>query len=286
MDKPRAEKVALVDEARARLSSADAALLTEYRGLKVDEMATLRRSLRPAGGEYKIYKNTLVRFAARDLGLDSLEPLLEGPVAIAFVQGDPAVAARALRDFARTHPQLLVKGGVLGQDLLSAEQAEALADLPSREVLLSQLAGMLAAPLRQLAGGMQALVQNLAFGLRALIDQRSADEGGAPPAPSQAAEAPVSEEPVTEAPAAEATPVSEEPVSGEPVSEAPVSEAPAAVSEAPAAEAAAGEEGTPGPPAETAGTATADESPTAEDGAGADPSGDASPGESPDTESD
>jgi large subunit ribosomal protein L10 len=221
MEKPRAEKVALVEDARARLSSADAALLTEYRGLKVDEMATLRRALRPAGGEYKVYKNTLVRFAARDLGLDVLEPLLEGPVAIAFVRGDAAVAARALRDFARTHPQLLVKGGLLGEDLLSAEQAGALADLPSREVLLSQLAGMLAAPLRQMAGGMQALVQNLAFGLRALVDQRSAEQGPVPEAPSpdgpspdgtpadgpsaEGAEGPVAEDPVAEDPVAEGT---------------------------------------------------------------------------------
>ncbi|MBO0886357.1 MAG: 50S ribosomal protein L10 [Acidimicrobiales bacterium] len=217
MDKPRPEKVALVEEARGRLSSADAALLTEYRGLKVDEMATLRRALRPAGGEYKVYKNTLVRFAARDLGLDGLEALLEGPVAIAFVQGDAAVAARALRDFARTHPHLLVKGGLLGENLISAEQAGALAELPSREVLLSQLAGMLAAPLRQLGGGMQALAQNLAFGLRALIDQRSADDGGASPVPDAAAEPPAAPEaPATEeAPAAAEAPEAETPAAGE-----------------------------------------------------------------------
>lgn len=186
VDEPRAEKVALVEEVRRRLSSADSALLTDYRGLKVGEMAALRRSLRPAGGEYKVYKNTLVRFAVRDLGLESLEPLLEGPVAIAFVQGDAAVAARALRDFARTHPQLLVKGGLLGESLLSSEQAAALADLPSRDALLAQLAGLLAAPLRQLAGAMKALPQNLAYGLRALIDERSAGGEGVP-APSPAA---------------------------------------------------------------------------------------------------
>lgn len=203
MDKPRAEKVALVEEARGRLSSADAALLTEYRGLKVDEMAILRRALRPAGGEYKVYKNTLVRFAARDLGLEGLEALLEGPVAIAFVQGDAAVAARALRDFGRTHPQLLIKGGLLGENVISAEQAGALAELPSREVLLSQLAGLLAAPLRQLGGGMQALAQNLAFGLQALIDQRSAAEGVAPPARDAAAETPATEEAPAETPAGE-----------------------------------------------------------------------------------
>jgi large subunit ribosomal protein L10 len=250
MEKPRAEKVALVEDARARLSSADAALLTEYRGLKVDEMAILRRALRPAGGEYKVYKNTLVRFAARDLGLDALEPLLEGPVAIAFVRGDAAVAARALRDFARTHPQLLVKGGLLGDDLLSAEQAGALADLPSREVLLSQLAGMLAAPLRQMAGGMQALVQDLAFGLRALLDQRSAEQSPSAEAPSAEAS---SEASSTEGPSAE-----------EAAPEGPSAEAPTADETAP-------EEATPGP--------------AAEDPAEAGPPGDGVPGESSGTES-
>src|SRR3954469_8537169 len=101
---PRPEKVAVVDEVRERLSSSSAALLTEYRGLKVGDLASLRRTLRAAGGDYKIYKNTLVRFAARDLGLDDFEALLVGPTAIAFVDGDAAAVAKALRDYARTNP--------------------------------------------------------------------------------------------------------------------------------------------------------------------------------------
>src|SRR5947209_4327468 len=109
MDNPRPEKVAVVTEVRERLDSASAALLTEYRGLKVKDLAGLRRSLREAGGDYKIYKNTLVRFAARDLGLTDLEALLEGPTAIAFVDGDAVGVAKALRDFARTNPNLVVK---------------------------------------------------------------------------------------------------------------------------------------------------------------------------------
>src|SRR3981081_2824193 len=113
MDNPRPEKVAVVTEVRERLDQASAAILTEYRGLTVKDLATLRRSLREAGGEYKIYKNTLVRFAARDLGLEELEALLVGPTAIAFVDGDAALVAKALREFARTNPHLVVKGGVL-----------------------------------------------------------------------------------------------------------------------------------------------------------------------------
>ena len=173
MDNPRSEKVAVVTEVRARLSEADAAILTEYRGLTVKDLGTLRRSLRQVGGEYKVYKNTLVRFAVRDLGLAELDPLLTGPTAIAFVDGDAASVAKALRDFARTNPRLVVKGGVLGTTILSAADTTALADLPSRDVILSRLAGALAAPLQQFAGLLQALPRNFAYGLNALIDQRA-----------------------------------------------------------------------------------------------------------------
>ncbi|HWC40249.1 MAG TPA: 50S ribosomal protein L10 [Acidimicrobiales bacterium] len=183
MENPRAEKVALVDEVRTRLSSSSAAILTEYRGLKVSELAGLRRALRQAGGEYKIYKNTLVRFAVRDLDLEALEPLVEGPTAIAFVDGDAASVAKALRDFARTNPHLVVKGGLLGQNVLSAADAGALADLPSRDRMLAQIAGALAAPLQQFASLLQAAPQNLAYGLRALIDEK----GGVPEAAEEAA---------------------------------------------------------------------------------------------------
>lgn len=180
MDKdPRPEKVAVVEEVREKLSSSNAAILTEYRGLKVSELSALRRSLRSAGGEYRIYKNTLVRFAARDLGLDSLEDQLVGPTAIAFVDGDAAAVAKALRDYARTNPNLVVKGGILGENVLTAADAAALADLPSRDVLLARFAGLLAAPMQQFAGLLQALPRNFAYGLKALIDKGGADGAGA-----------------------------------------------------------------------------------------------------------
>ncbi len=174
MDNPRPEKVAVVAEVRERLSSSGATILTEYRGLKVAELAQLRRSLRQAGGEYRVYKNTLVRFAARDLGLDDLEELLTGPTALTFVDGDPVEVAKALREYARATPALVLKGGVLGTTALSADETRALADVPPRPVLLARLAGGLAAPLQQFAGLLQALPRNLAYGLQALIDQRSA----------------------------------------------------------------------------------------------------------------
>jgi len=196
VENPRPEKVAVVDEVREKFSSAGAAVLTEYRGLNVAAISQLRRQLRDAGGEYKIYKNTLVRFAARDLGLE-IEELLVGPTAIAFVDGDAAAVAKALRDYARTNPALVVKGGILGTKSLSADEVRALAELPSRDVLLSQLAGAFAAPMQQFAGLLQALPRNFAYGLKALLDER----GGAPePAAEEAAPEP---EPEPEAPAAE-----------------------------------------------------------------------------------
>jgi large subunit ribosomal protein L10 len=184
MDNPRPEKVAVVDEVRKRFESSNAALLTEYRGLDVAALAELRRALRDAGSEYKVYKNTLVRFAARDAGLE-IEELLSGPTAIAFVgegsngeAADPVVVAKALRDFGRGNPALVIKGGVMSGAPLSAEEARSLADIEPREVLLARLAGGLAAPMQQFAGLLQALPRNFAYGLKALIDQGGAD--GAP----------------------------------------------------------------------------------------------------------
>jgi large subunit ribosomal protein L10 len=198
VENPRQEKVAVVDEVRERLGGASAALLTEYRGLDVAALAQLRRNLRDAGGEMKVYKNTLVRFAARDLGLD-VQDLLTGPTAIAFVDGDPVNVAKALRDFARTNPALVVKGGLLGDRPLSAAETQALADVEPKEVLLAKLAGAMAAPMQQFAGLLQALPRNFAYGLRALIDQ----QGGVPdaaPEPAEEPAAPTAETP-TDTPA-------------------------------------------------------------------------------------
>jgi len=198
MDNPRADKVAVVDEVRDRLQASDGAVLTEYRGLTVAELAELRRELTAAGGDYKIYKNTLVRLAVADGPQAPIRDLLTGPTAIAFVQGDVSAVAKALRDFAKGNPNLIVKGGMVGTGVLSASDINILADLPSRDALLAQFAGALAAPLQQLAGLVQALPRNLAYGLSALLDQRRA-EGGEPVDPA----VPVEEAKESEAPAAE-----------------------------------------------------------------------------------
>jgi len=174
MENPRQEKVAVVTEIREKLEGADAAFLTEYRGMSVGALAGLRVTLRQSGAEYKVYKNTLARLAANDAGISGLEELLIGPTGITFVKGDVAAAAKALRDVARTNPLLILKGGSLGKVTLSAKDVEALAELPSREVLLAQFAGALQAPLVKTAGLLQALPRNFAYGLKALIDQREA----------------------------------------------------------------------------------------------------------------
>lgn len=181
------EKAAVVQEVRERFSSAGAVMLTDYRGLKVGDLAALRRSLREAGGEYKIYKNTLVRRAVNELSLEGMDELLVGPTAVAFVEGDAVGVARALRDYSRSNPALVLKGGLLGDKLLSPADIRALADIPPREVLLARIAGGFAAPMQQFAGLLQALPRNLAYGIKALIDQ-----GG--PAGASATVAPASDD--------------------------------------------------------------------------------------------
>ena len=218
MDNPRAEKVAVVNEVKDRLESSDGAVLTEYRGLTVAELAELRRELAAAGGDYKIYKNTLVRLAVADGPQAPIHDLLTGPTAIAFVQGDVSAVAKALRDFAKNNPNLVVKGGMVGSGVLSASDINVLADLPPKDTLLAQFAGALAAPLQQLAGLVQALPRNLAYGLSALIEQRQ-DGGEVLDAPAEAS---------GDAPAAESSAETQSETPSEVPSETPAEDGPAA----------------------------------------------------------
>lgn len=171
---PRAEKVAVVEEITAKLNDAQAVFVSEYRGLSVGQLADVRNALRGTGAQLVVYKNTLAKLAVREVGLEGLDELLTGPTALAFVTGDIAGSAKALRDASRTLPALVVKGGVLGGVPLSAADVAALADLPSREELLAQIAGAFQAPLVKTAGLLQALPRNFAYGLNALIEKQSA----------------------------------------------------------------------------------------------------------------
>ena len=144
----RSDKVAAVAELTDRFSSSAGVVLTEYRGLSVKALMQLRRSLGD-DASYAVSKNTLTTIAAREAGLDAIEEQLVGPTAIAFISGDPVVVAKGLRDFARTNPQLVIKGGVLDGKFMTPDDVRKLADLESREVLLAKVAGALQGVLQQ-----------------------------------------------------------------------------------------------------------------------------------------
>jgi large subunit ribosomal protein L10 len=225
----RPDKAAAVAELTTAFRDSSAAVLTEYRGLTVAELKELRRSL-AGNATYNVVKNTLSKIAAREAGLEVLEPLLEGPSAIAFVTGDPVTVAKSLRAFTREHPLLVLKGGVLDGAPLTADEIKKLADLESREVLLAKLAGGFVAPATQLASVLMAPVRQLAQVLGALAAKAAADPNwGGGDGASATEPTPAAEDPAAEAPAAEAE---------VPAAEAPAAEAPAAeaTDEAPAAE--------------------------------------------------
>jgi large subunit ribosomal protein L10 len=140
---PKTEKIERVGELRERIDGSQALLLTEYRGLTVSDITELRRSLAEGGTSFAVVKNTLMRRAVTEAGVADLEPFLQGPSAVAFVSGDPVSAAKKVVDAAKRFPALVLKGGYLDGKVLSADEAKALADLESREVMLSKIAGML-----------------------------------------------------------------------------------------------------------------------------------------------
>lgn len=172
MENPRPDKVAVVLEIAGRLTSAGAVFVTEYRGMTVGALAALRGSLRHAGAEHKVYKNTLTRLAAAHAGIEGLDDLLVGPTSLTFAGADSVSVAKVLRDASRLNPLLVIKGGVLGNAVVGDADVKALADLPSREELLARFAGALQAPLVKTAGLLQALPRNFAYGLAALIDKQ------------------------------------------------------------------------------------------------------------------
>jgi large subunit ribosomal protein L10 len=172
----RPDKEAAVAELADEFRSSNAAVLTDYRGLSVAELQELRRSLGESA-KYAVVKNTLTKIAVKDAGVEELTELLVGPSAIAFVKGDPVEAAKGLRDFARAHPFLVIKGGVLDGKPLSADEIRKLADLESREVLLARLAGAMKAGPQQAASLFLAPLSQMARLIEALR-QKVEQEGG------------------------------------------------------------------------------------------------------------
>jgi large subunit ribosomal protein L10 len=199
----RADKVTAVAELTERFQNSSGAVLTEYRGLTVAQIGELRRSLGD-NASFSVVKNTLTKIAATEAGVTSeLTDLLSGPSAIAFVHGDVVEAAKGLRDFAKTYPFLVIKGGVLDGKPLTPPEIVRLADLESREVLLAKLAGAMKASLAGAAGTFAALPQQMARLLGALEEKRAeGGDGGAVPAavsPGPDGSAPEAAEAVPEA---------------------------------------------------------------------------------------
>jgi large subunit ribosomal protein L10 len=201
----RDQKAAVIDEVSAQLQEALAVYAVDYRGTSVPQAAELRTKLRDADTRFRVVKNTLTERAADKAGAEALKPYLEGPTALVFVNGDAAVAAKALSDFRRASGLLQFKGGWMNGDVLSAEQIDAISKLPSREVLYGRLVGMVASPLTGLASAMNGLIGGLARQLQQLADQGLV--GGDAPAPAAEA-APAAE--------SEAAPPAEETTSEEP----------------------------------------------------------------------
>src|SRR5277367_2324006 len=180
----RADKATAVADIAKQFRASTATLITEYRGLSVANLAELRRSL-AGSATYSVAKNTLIKRAASEAGVEGLDELFAGPTAIAFVRGEPVDAAKAIKTFAKEHQALVIKGGYMDGRALTVAEVERIADLESREVLLAKLAGAMKANLAKAAGLFNAPASQVARLAAALLEKRTAAE----PAPAPAAEA-------------------------------------------------------------------------------------------------
>jgi large subunit ribosomal protein L10 len=201
----KADKATAVADIAEQFKESTATLITDYRGLTVANLAELRRSLRPSAS-YAVAKNTLIKRAAADAGVEGLDELFAGPTAIAFVTGEPVDAAKAIKTFAKDHKALVIKGGYMDGRALTVAEVERIADLESREVLLAKLAGAMKGNLAKAAGLFNAPASQMARLLAALQEKKPADAAPAaetPAAPTAEAEAEPAAIPETPAESAE-----------------------------------------------------------------------------------
>jgi large subunit ribosomal protein L10 len=206
----RDQKAAVIDRLAGQLESAEAVFAIDYRGLSVKQAVDLRASLKDADAQFQVTKNTLTERAAEKAGAESIRALLEGPTALTFVNGDVAVAAKALATFRRQNGVLEFKGGQLGGETLTIDQIESIARLPARDVLMGQFVGLTASPITGVVRGLNALVSGLALQLGQIAEKGliGGDSPAAEPeaaAPEPEAEAPAEPETQAEEPAAEAS---------------------------------------------------------------------------------
>lgn len=175
VSKARLEKEKKVGEIKEKLKNANAAILTDFRGLNVAEVTELRRQLREAGVDYKVVKNTLTRIAAKEVGLEDLLEYLEGPTAIAFSKDDPVAPAKILTKFAKDHDNLKLKAGILQGKVVGLEQVKSLAELPSREELLAQVARAMQGPIVGLVNVLSGPIRNMVYALEAVRKKKEAE---------------------------------------------------------------------------------------------------------------
>ena len=169
------EKEALVAELKQKFEASKSVILADYRGLNVEEVTALRKKMREAGVEYKVLKNTMTSRAAKAANIEGLDPYLAGPTAVAFSYNDHVAAAKILADFAKDHKKLELKAGVLDGKVIDLEAVKSLADLPSREVLLGKVAGMLQAPVRGLVTVLSGPLRNFAYAVEAVRKQKAGE---------------------------------------------------------------------------------------------------------------
>jgi large subunit ribosomal protein L10 len=172
--KVRPEKVAVVEKIKEELDSSPAVVLTEYRGLTVNELKDLRAQLLRTETAYKVIKNTLARRAAAEAGLGELEHIFTGPTAVAWVKGDPVAAAKIIATFAKDHPALVVKGGVLDGRVMSADEAQGLATVDSLDVSRAKIVGLLTAALRQIVFTLESPIQRMMYVLQEFAKREGA----------------------------------------------------------------------------------------------------------------
>jgi large subunit ribosomal protein L10 len=196
----REQKAAVIDEIAAEIEASEAVFAVDYRGISVPQAAELRARLREADTRFSVVKNTLTERAADRVGAESLKALLEGPTALAYVRGDAAAAAKAIADYGRRTDLLPFKGGLMNGESLDATQIQAIARLPSRDVLYGQLVGVVASPITGLVRALNGLLSGLAIAL-GQIQEKGLVGGGAAAEPAAEAEAPAEAEAAAEAPA-------------------------------------------------------------------------------------
>ncbi|GAV24023.1 50S ribosomal protein L10 [Carboxydothermus pertinax] len=170
------QKAKVVAEIEEMINSSQVAILVDYRGLTVAEMTELRRKLREKGAEIKVVKNTLTKRAITNLGISGLDAFLEGPTALTVAKEDPAAAAKVLFDFAKAHSKLEIKAGILDKAVLEKDQLKALADLPSRDVLLAKVLGGMQAPLYGFAGALAGVLRKFVYALEAIRKQKAGEQ--------------------------------------------------------------------------------------------------------------